>query len=315
MQQREFYVWVEKYRPQTLDECILPIAVKQSLQGILKQQDTTNLLLTGKAGTGKTTVARALVQQLGAESLVINASEENGIDVIRHRVKDFASSYSLDSDGRKFVILDEADYLHPQSTQPALRAFMEEFSSTCGFILTANFPSRIIAPLHSRCSTVDFKIPAKERPTIALAFMNRAMEILTLEGVTYTPAVVAEVVKLYFPDFRRVLNELQRFSATGELSDAILAQLTDKDVAELFDALKKKEFSTVRKWVATHEDMDSTAFYRMLTENVPKRVESDSLPHLIVLMADYSYRAGFAADMQLNSLACLVEIMSEARWK
>lgn len=314
MQTRDFFVWVEKYRPQTLAECILPAAVTASLQGILTQKDSTNLLLTGKAGTGKTTVAKAIARELGADPLVINASDENGIELIRSKIKDYASAMSFDGT-RKIVILDEADYLNAQSTQPALRAFMEEYSKTCGFILTANFPQRIIAPLHSRCSSVDFKIPSSERPAIATAMMARCVEILKQEGVTYNNKVVAEVVKIYFPDFRRTLNELQRFSATGELSEAILSQLTDKDVTELFDGLKAKDFTKIRKWVATHEDMDAAAFYRMLSDTMPKSVADDSLPEIIVQMADYSYRSGFAADPQLNSLACLVEVMHTARWK
>jgi DNA polymerase III delta prime subunit len=311
---REQFVWVEKYRPQTLKECILPQSVEASLQGILSQQDTPNLLLAGKAGTGKTTVARAIVRELDAEAMVINASDENGIDVIRTKIKDFASSLSL-SDQRKYVILDEADYLHPTSTQPALRAFIEEFSHTCGFILTANFPTRIIPPLHSRCSLVDFKIPKLERSAVASRYAKRAMEILTTEHVTHEPKIVANVIAMYFPDFRRVLNELQRYSSTGTLSEGVLSQITDKDVDELFAALKAQEFSGVRKWVALHDDMDDTTFYRMLADQTPKRVKDSSLPALIVQMADYGYRAGLCADKQLNALACLIEIMHEAEWR
>ena len=308
---RDYYVWVEKYRPQTLSECILPVAVKGTLEGIIQQGNMTNLLLAGKAGTGKTTVARALVRELDADALVINASEENGIDVLRTKIKDYASTLSLDG-SRKYVILDEADYLHPASTQPALRAFMEEFSHSCGFILTANFPARIIPPLHSRCSLVDFKIPSTERGAIARAMLGRCERILTDEGINYNQKVVAEVVKIYFPDFRRVLNELQRFSSTGSLSEAILSQLSEKDVSELFAAMKTGEYSTVRKWVALHEDMDAASFYRMMAEQIPSRVSSDALAELIVQMADYNYRSAFCADQQLNSLACLTEIMHSA---
>lgn len=314
MQTRDFFAWVEKYRPQTIDDCILPSSVEATLRGILSQQDMTNLLLAGRAGTGKTTVAKALVRELDSDALVINASEENGIDVLRTKIKDYASAMSLDGK-RKYVILDEADYLHPQSTQPALRAFMEEFNKTCGFILTANFPQRIIPPLHSRCSIVDFKIPSKERPDVAKRMWQRVCTILTQEGVTHDPKIVSQVVALYFPDFRRLLNELQRFSATGELSDAILSQLTDKDIDALFAALKSKEYSTVRKWIGTHEDMDAVAFYRMLSDQLPKRVKEDTLPELIVQLADYSYRSAFCADQQLNSLACLTELMHSASFK
>ena len=312
MSLREHFAWVEKYRPQTLADCILPAAVKATLEAAIKQQNVTNLLLTGRAGTGKTTVAKAIVRDMGADALTINASEEGNIDTLRSRIKDYASTMTLGG-GRKYVILDEADYL-TAATQPALRAFMEEFAKNCGFILTANFPQRIIAPLHSRCSVVDFKIPALERPGLMQAFWKRACDVLKQEGVTHDPKVVSQVIALYFPDFRRVLNELQRFSASGELSQAILSQLTDKDVADLFAALKAKDYAKMRKWVVNHEDMDSTAFYRMLGEHVPKQVDISSLPELIVLMADYGYRAAFCADSQLNTLACLVEIMSGAKW-
>ena len=314
MIEREHFAWVEKYRPQTLDDCVLPKSVKDTLIAAVQQKDTTNLLLIGRAGTGKTTVARALVRELDADALVINASEENGIDVIRGKIKDFASTMGF-SGQRKYVILDEADYLHPQSTQPALRAFIEEFSKTCGFILTANFPQRIIAPLHSRCAIVDFKVPSAERSVVAMAFTKRVMGILDKEKVKYNPKLVAQVVALYFPDYRRVINELQRYSTSGELSDAILSQITDKDIGELFDALKARDFTSVRKWVALHDDMDATAFYRMLSEQMPKRVDDSSLPEMIITMADYGYKVGFCADQQLNNLACLVEILHNAKWK
>lgn len=307
MQAREQFAWVEKYRPQTLEECILPKDVWETLRGIVKQQDTTNLLLAGRAGTGKTTVAKALVRELDADALVINASDENGIDTLRFKIKDYASALTLDGK-RKYVILDEADNL-TGPMQTALRAFIEEFAHSCGFILTANHSNRLIPPLHSRCSFVDFKIPSAERPTLATAFAKRAMEILKAESVTFNQKVVLGVIQMFFPDFRRVLNELQRYSATGELSEAILTQLSDKDVADLFKALKSQEYSKVREWIALHEDMDESQFYRMLFDHVPQRVDSSCLAEMIVLMADYSYRSAFAADKQLNALACLLELM------
>ena len=308
MQPREFYVWVEKYRPQTLDDCILPTALKQSLRGILEKQDTPNLLLCGKAGTGKTTVARCLAADLQMDVLMINASDENGIDVLRSKLKDFASSMSFEGK-RKMIILDEADYLHPASTQPALRAFMEEFSSTTCFILTCNHPNRIIAPLHSRCSVVDFSVPKGDRASVMTQFAKRAFQILDLEGVTYDKQLVMEVLRVYFPDFRRVLNEMQRFSGGNELSREVLSQLSDKDVTELFTSLAGRDFNQLRKWIAQHDDMNESAFYRMLSEQLPARVTSAELPESILKIADYSYRVAFAADKSLNMLACLVDIM------
>ena len=308
MQTREFYVWVEKYRPQTIDDCILPPAVMHSLRGILEKQDTPNLLFCGKAGTGKTTVARALATDMNMDVLMINASDENGIDVLRSKLKDFASSMSFEGK-RKMIILDEADYLHPTSTQPALRAFMEEFSSTTCFILTCNHPNRIVAPLHSRCSVVDFGVPKADRPSVMTQFAKRAFQVLDLEGVTYDKRLVMEVLRVYFPDFRRVLNELQRFSGGNELSREVLSQLSDKDVAELFATLASRDFNRLRKWIAQHDDMNESAFYRMLSEQLPSRLSPTDLPNSILLLADYSYRVAFAADKSLNMLACLVDLM------
>ena len=313
MNQREQFAWVERYRPQTIDECILPQSIKASLVGVLSQKDTPHLLFVGRAGVGKTTAARALVRELGADALVINASDENGIDVLRGKIKDYASTMSF-TGGRKFVILDEADYLTPV-VQPALRAFMEEFSQTTCFILTCNFIQRIIPPIQSRCSIVDFKVPSAERAAVAAAFTKRVMDILNKEGVKFNTKLVAQVVALYFPDFRRVLNELQRFSSGGELSEAILSQITDKDINDLFDALKSQDFQVVRKWIGVHDDMDSAAFYRMLYDYIPKKVDDSCVAEMIVTMADYSYKAGFCADPQLNNLACLVEILHNAKWK
>jgi DNA polymerase III delta prime subunit len=310
---REQFVWTEKYRPQTIDDCILPKATMAMLAGMLGNKDTPNLLFHGKAGVGKTTVAKALTRQLNADTMVINASEEGNIDTLRTQIRDFCSARSF-TGNRKFVILDEADYLTP-ATQPALRNFMEEFAAVCGFIMTANYPSRIIPALHSRCSLVDFKIPASERVKIATAFCERAGTILVTEGITHSSKVLQQVVANYFPDFRRILNELQRFSTSGALSEEILAQLSDRDVVALFDAIKKKDFAGLRKWLNAHEDMDEAAFYRMLYEQVAQRIDKSCLTESIILMADYAARSGYSADKQLNNLAVLVELMKGGVWQ
>jgi DNA polymerase III delta prime subunit len=313
MEQRQMFVWFEKYRPQTLADCILPKGTAATLAGILTQQDTPNLLLHGAAGTGKTTVALALTHQLDADMMLINASLSAHLDTLRNEVQSFASAVSMRGN-RKFVILDEADYL-PHTTQPALRSFMEEYAGICGFILTANYPSRIIPALQSRCSLVDFRIPVEEKATIATAFLKRAVDILRAESVVHDLKVVSQVVANYFPDFRRILNELQRFSSSGELSPSILAQLSDRDVTTLFEAIKNKDFKGLRKWLTAHEDMDEVAFYRMLSEQVVKRIDSSCLTEAIILMADYNARSGYAADKQLNNLAVLVELMKGGVWQ
>lgn len=307
MKPREKFVWCEKYRPQTLGDCILPQSIRDMLNGIVRQDDLPNLLFTGKAGTGKTTVARAIARELDRDVLIINASDENGIDMLRTKLKDFASSVSFDGK-RKIVVLDEADYLSPQSTQPALRAFIEEFTNT-SFIFTCNHSNRIIAPLHSRCSVVNFTVPKAERPTVMAQFAKRVFEILDAESVTYDKKLVMEVVQQHFPDFRRTLNELQRFSNGGTLQTDILSQVSDKDVAVLMKALATADFNATRKWMAEHEDIDESTFYRMLSDHLPKHIKNSDLPQAILTLADYSYRSAFAADKSLNMLACLTEIM------
>jgi DNA polymerase III delta prime subunit len=313
METRDFYVWCEKYRPQTIDECILPDGVTHTLTGILDTGDLPNLLMTGGAGVGKTTVARAIARQLDMDVLMINASDENGIDVLRTKLKDFASSMSFEGK-RKMIILDEADYLSP-AVQPALRGFMEEFSSSTVFTLTCNHANRIIAPLHSRCSIVDFKVTKSDRPKVMQRMFTRLSQILTHEQITFDKALLAEAVKLYFPDMRRMLNELQRFSITGTLSSEICAQISDKDIDTLYSILTAKDFTKLRKWVSEHDDMSSSAFYRTISDTLPERCAPESLPEAIVMLADYAYRAAFSADASLNHLACLVEIMSATRWR
>lgn len=313
MQTRDFFVWVEKYRPQTLADCILTPELKTTFESIVKQEQMPNLLFHGRAGIGKTTVAKALCRELQADAMVINASDENGIDLIRDRIKDFASAMSL-TGSRKYVILDEADHL-TFAAQPALRAFIEEFAHNCGFIFTCNSAQRIIEPLHSRCSVVDFAIPKSERQELMVAYFKRCADILTNENVTFDKRVLQQVIKNYFPDMRRTLNELQRFSVTGTLSEGVLTQLTDKDAETLFSAIKKKDFTTLRKWVVDHEDMDDTQFYRLLTTQVCERSVDSNLPETVIMLADYADRCSRSVDKQLNSLAALVELMNGGVWK
>jgi DNA polymerase III delta prime subunit len=313
MQTRDFFVWCERYRPLTLTDCILPDALATTLANIVKQKDCTNLLFHGKAGTGKTTVAKALARDLGADAMVINASDENNIETVRTKVKDYASSASLNGE-RKYVILDEADML-TFAAQPALRALIEEFAHNCGFIFTCNHVSKIIEPLHSRCAVVDFTIPKADRDAIARKYIKRCEAILVNEGVFYNKKVLIQVIANYFPDLRRTLNELQRHSNGGALSEGILAQLNDNDIDQLFTAIKKKDFNGLRKWLVAHDDMDSEPFYRMLYTQVAERIDAACLAEAVVLMADYAYRAALSADKQLNALACLTELMSGGTWQ
>ena len=260
---REEFLWVEKYRPKTIEETILPIELKAVFQQFVDQQNIPNLILSGSAGVGKTTVARAMLEQLGCDYIVINGSMNGNIDTLRNEILNFASSVSL-SGGRKYVILDEADYLNANSTQPALRNFMEEFSRNCGFILTCNFKNRIIEPLHSRCSVIDFKIGKKEMAKLAMQFMKRVSNILNSENIEFDKAVVAEVIQKHFPDWRRVLNELQRYSATGKIDSGILANLQQVSIKELVSMLKEKNFSGLRKWVGENLDNDQNSIFRQL---------------------------------------------------
>ena len=263
-------LWVEKWRPHTIEDAVLPAELKTTFQQFVNDKFVPNLLLSGRAGIGKTTVARALLEELGCDYIVINGSLNGNIDTLRNEIKTFASSVSL-SGGRKYVILDEADYLNPNSTQPALRNFMEEYSKNCGFILTCNFKNRIIEPLHSRCGVIEFKLPKEERPKIAAAFFRRVVDILTTENVTFDSKAVAGVVEKFFPDFRRTLNELQRYAATGAIDAGILANKKEETFKELFDYIKQKNFTNVRKWVGENSDVDSAVFFRSLYDSLSEQ--------------------------------------------
>jgi len=306
------FLWVEAHRPKTIEECILPKALKETLQTFVDKGEIPNLLLTGGPGVGKTSVAKAALEQIGCDYVIINGSMNGNIDTLRTDIKNFASTVSFTS-SRKYVILDEADYLNAQSTQPALRNFMEEFSKNCGFILTCNFKNRIIEPLHSRCSVVEFKIPTEEKPKLAAKFFKRVTDILTQEKVEFEPKAVASVVEKYFPDFRRTLNELQRYSATGKIDSGVLAT-KEVQINELVDILKNKRFEDMRKWVANNTDVDSATLFRRLYDNASKYVKPASIPQLVVTLADYQYKAAFVADHEINIVACFTEIMMEVEF-
>ena len=308
------FLWVEKYRPKTIDECVLPSSIKENFQKVLIQGELQNMMLTGTAGTGKTTAAKALCNELGLDYLLINGSEESGIDTLRNKIKQFASTVSLQG-GYKVVILDEADYLNPQSTQPALRGFIEEFSANCRFILTCNFKNRIIEPLHSRCTTIEFNIPKKEAERLASVMMARLMLILDDEGIKYENPVLAELIMKHMPDWRRVINELQRYSVSGSIDSGILVQLSDVSMNNLISFLKEKNFKQMRKWVSDNMDSEPAAIYRKVYDNMNEYVEPQSIPQLVLILADYQYKNAFVADHELNTVACLTEVMAGVKFK
>jgi len=313
---KEEFLWVEKYRPKTIEDCILPTETKKIFTDFVNNKEISNLLLCGTSGVGKTTVARALCNELGADFILINGSEERNIETLRVKIKQFASTVSLTTDGGpKIVILDEADYLNPQSTQPALRGFIEEFSKNCRFIFTCNYKNRIIEPLHSRCSVIDFTIKADQKPQIASGIYQRILDILTKENVEYNEKVVVEIVNKFFPDFRRMLNEIQKYSASGKIDSGILANLNDKDLNDLLGFLKEKEFSKMRKWVALNIHNDPQNLYRKLYDSFFTKFENNSVPQAIILLSDYTYKSAFVADQEVNMVACLTELMMECKIK
>lgn len=310
---KDDFLWVEKYRPHKIEDCILPENLKQTFSEFVKQGSIPNLLLTGSQGTGKTTVARAMCEELGVDYIEINGSMNGGIDTLRTEIKNFASTISF-TGTRKMVILDEADYLNAQSTQPALRNFMEEFSKNCGFILTCNFKNRIIEPLHSRCSVIEFKIPSSQKPKLAAQFHKRACGILEQEGIAHDKAVVAEVVTKHFPDWRRVLNELQRYSVTGKIDSGILSNLGEENFKQLIDHLKNKRFTDMRKWVVENLDTEPTAFFRKFYDTATTYIKPNSIPQLVLLLGRYQYQSAFVADQEINTVAFLTEVMVDAEW-
>ena len=308
------FLWCEKYRPKTIQDTVLSADLKQTFQQFVDDKVVPNLLLTGRAGTGKTTVARAMLEELGCDYIIINGSMNGNIDTLRNDISNFASSVSL-SGGRKYVILDEADYLNPNSTQPALRNFMEEFSKNCGFILTCNFRNRIIEPLHSRCSVIEFKIPNKDKPKLASSFFKRVLSILEQENVEAEPKAVAAVIERHFPDFRRTLNELQRYGATGKIDSGILVNVQETSLKELISFMKTKDFTNVRKWVGENLDTDPVVLFRKFYDSASECMKPSAIPQLVLLLAEYQYKQAFVADSEINMVAFLTEVMVECEFR
>ena len=308
----EHILWVEKYRPHKIEDCILPDALKKTFQEYVNRKEIPNLLFAGSAGVGKTTVARALCEEVGCDYIVINGSEENGVDTIRIKIRNYASSMSL-MGGRKVVILDEADYLTPNA-QAILRAGIEEFSNNCSFIFTCNFKNRIIDPIHSRCTVIDFK-PNGSKAKMATQFFKRVENILAEENIEYDKEVVAAVITKHFPDNRRILNELQRYGVSGKIDRGILAAVSDIKMTELISSLKDKDFASCRKWVTNNLDNDQTRIFRNIYDGLYEQLKANSVPQLVLILAKYQYQAAFVADHEINLIACLTEIMIECEFK
>jgi len=307
------FLWVEKYRPKNISETILPPSLKKTFQDMVSTSELQNMLFTGTAGLGKTTVAKALCNELGLDYILINGSEEGNIDTLRGKIKQFASSVSLQG-GYKVVILDEADYLNPQSTQPALRGFIEEFANNCRFILTCNFKNRIIEPLHSRCGVYEFNTSKKEMAELAAQFFKRFGYILEQEGIAYEQKVAADLIMKHAPDWRRVLNEAQRYSNAGTNLNVPNLDNGSGNFSSLSKCLKEKNFKSMRRWVVDNMDMDSTAIFRGLYDTMYEYVKPNSIPQLVLILADYQYKNAFVADHELNMVACMTEIMSQVEF-
>jgi DNA polymerase III delta prime subunit len=307
-------LWVQKYRPQKVADAILPESTKNIFQKFVNDKNIPNLLLSGSPGTGKTTAAIAMLTELDCDYIIINGSLNGGIDTLRYEIQNFASSVSF-SGGRKYVIIDEADYLNSNSIQPALRSFMEEYSKNCGFIFTCNFKNRIIDPLRSRFSEIDFNIDKNDRPKLAAQFYKRTLGILKNEGVEADPKVVAKVIEKHFPDFRRILNELQKYAASGRIDEGIFTDLKQESLVKLFEHLKSKNFNEMRKWVAENSDQDTNELFNAIYEMASEKVEMKSLPGFIVTLADYMYKHSFVANPEINLVAFLTEVMIESSFK
>jgi DNA polymerase III delta prime subunit len=314
MQEVDQILWVEKYRPRTIQECILPEALKKTFQQYVQKNEIPNLILSGTAGVGKTTIAKALCEEVGCDYIMINGSDESGIDTLRVKIKGFASSVSL-MGGRKVIIIDEADYLNPNSTQPAFRGVIEEFAGNCSFIFTCNFKNKIIAPIHSRCSVIDFKLQNGQKVKMATLLLKRIKDILTKEKVEYEEKVLVELITKYFPDYRRIINELQRYSVTGKIDVGILANLSDAKLDGLIEGLKDKNFKEVRKWIGQNSENDPNVIFRQIYDKVYEILKPETIPLAVVLIGKYQYQAAFAMDQEINLMAFLTELMIECEFK
>ena len=311
------YLWVEKYRPKTVDECILSEDVKDTFSQFVKQKEIPNLLLSGSQGTGKTTIARALCEQLGCDYIIINGSDEGRhIDTLRNQIKNFASTVSLTKvANHKVVIVDEADYMNADSVQPALRNFIESFYKNCRFIFTCNYKNKIIPALHSRCTVIDFKITNGQVKKTAMAFMKRLEQVLTDENIEFDKKVLAELIQKHYPDFRRTINELQRYSVRGKIDSGILFSLAEVNHKQLIQTLKDKKFNDMRKWVVQNLDKEPSSLFRSLYDVLYTYLDPKSVPQAILIIAGYQYKAAFVADQEINMVACLTEIMASCKFK
>ena len=306
-------LWVEKYRPKTVQECILPEDLKSTFQQIVDKKEIPHLLLCGSPGVGKTTIAKALCEEVGCEYMMLNGSDESGIDTFRMKIKGYASTMSL-MGSKKVIIIDEADYLNANSTQPAMRGAMEEFAHNCTFILTCNYKNRIIEPLQSRCAVIEFKIKSEEKPRMARDFMRRVDSILKAENISYKLPVIVELIKKFFPDYRRIINELQRYAVSGTIDEGILASISDVTIGELVKSLKERNFRNMRQWVAQHGNDDPTRLYRKIYDSLYDVMKKETIPNAVVILARYQYQAAFVADQELNLTACLTELMAECEF-
>ena len=311
------YLWVEKYRPKKIEDCILSQDIKETFSQFLSQKEIPNLLLSGTAGTGKTTVARALCEELGADYIIINGSDEGRqIDTLRNKIKNFASTVSLtEESNHKVVIIDEADYMNADSVQPALRNFIETFYNNCRFIFTCNYKNKIIPALHSRCTVIDFTIKNGQKVKTAKLFMERMSFLLKSEHIEFDKKVLAELIQKYYPDFRRTINELQRYSVRGKIDSGILFSLSEANNKELVKTLKAKKFNDMRKWVVNNIDKEPASLFRGIYDILYEALDTKSVPQAILIIAGYQYKAAFVADQEINMVACLTEIMASCKFK